>query len=339
MTIRFRRLMRIAPGLNLTISKRSLGLNAGVRGAHISINTKGRITQSVGIPGTGLSNIEIRNLNKKTKKTTRETTHNPSETIEVPKPLPANSPGFFAGKLERNFYQALKSHELTNYYQFFDNPNSNLPAKVLAAHLAMQDDNTFDQAEQYLAEVFQNQDQLLRNRLYRKYVNPILLAIPVAPGISFPSNLSMDAISIIYAEVLQHQNKTQKAKEVLETVTPNQVTAIALAEVETQLGEYQDIIDLTDNLENEDDATAILLVFRGIALREENLLTAAQETFNKVIRTTSRHQDIRHKALLERAKTHLKDNDQTKAKKDLEKILATDFDFPGAKELLDRSQN
>lgn len=326
--------MRIAPGVNLTISKGSLGLNAGVRGAHLSVNTRGRITQSVGIPGTGLSNVEVRTIKKSSKKKTRETTQNPSETFEVPKPLPQNSPGFFAGKLERIFYQALKSHELTNYYQFFINPKSNLPAKVLAAHLAMQSDNTFDEAEHYLEEVFHNQDQLLKNRLYQKYVNPILLQIPIAPGINYPSNLSLDAISIIYAEVLQHQNKTIRAKEVLETITPNQVTAIALAEVETQLGEYQDIIDLTDNLENEDDATAILLVFRGIALREENLLTAAQETFNKVIRTTSRHQDIRHKALLERAKTHLKNNDHTKAKKDLEKILATDFDYPGASELL-----
>lgn len=328
--------MRIAPGLNLTISKRSLGLNAGVRGAHISVNTRGRITQSVGIPGTGLSNIEIRNLNKKSKKKTRQTTKNPSSTLEVTKPLPQRSPGIFASKVERNFYQAVKVHELSNYSQFFDNPKSNLPAKVLAAHLAMQDDKTFNQAEHYLEEVYKNQNELLNNKLYQKYVNPILLAIPVAPGISFPSNLSLDAISIIYAEVLQHQNKNSKAKEVLETVTPNQVTAIALAEVETQLGEHQEILDLTDNLENEDDATAILLVFRGIALRELNLFTAAQETFGKVIRTTSRHQDIRHKALLERAKTHFKENDRTKAKKDLEKILATDFDYPGVRELLDK---
>jgi tetratricopeptide (TPR) repeat protein len=335
MTIRFRRLLRIAPGINLTVSKRSLGLNAGVRGAHISVNTKGRITQSVGIPGTGLSSVNISTPSARKNKKTRETVDNPQTTIEVPKPLPTISPGIFAGSTERNFYQAVKQHELVNYYQFFTNPKANLPAKVLAAHLALQEDSTFNEAELYLEEIYNNQNKLLKNKLYQKYVNPILLQIPVAPGIHFPSNLSLDAIMVIYAEVLQHQNNNKKAKEVLETVTPNQVTAIALAEVETQLGEYDQVIELTNNLENVDDATAILLVFRGIALREEKLPTASIETFNKVIRTTSRHQDIRHKALLERAKTYLSDDQPAKARKDLEKILSTDFDFPGAKELIE----
>ena len=329
--------MRIAPGLNLTISKRSLGLNAGVRGAHLSVNTRGRITQSVGIPGTGLSNINISTPSKRgrnKKQSTRQTTNNPSNAVEVPKPLPSRSPGIFSSRIEREFFKAVRNHDLAQYQLLFDDPRSNLPAKVMAAHLAMADDRTFDLASQYLAEVYDNQSELLNNKLYQKYVEPVLLAIPIAPGISFPSNISLDAISIIYAEVLQHQNKQKRAKEVLETVTPNQVTAIALAEVETQLGEYDQVLDLTDNLENEDDATAILLVFRGIALRERDLFTASLETLGKVIRTTSRHQDIRHKALLERAKTHLKNNSNAKAKQDLEKILATDFEYPGVMELL-----
>lgn len=336
MTLRFRRLMRIAPGLNLTISKRSLGLNAGVRGAHLSVNTRGRVTRSVGIPGTGLSDIKIANLNKKKKsgRSTRQTTNNPQETFEIAKPKPERSPGIFAGRVERAFFRALKQHKLSEYKTFFENYKSNLPAKVLAAHVAMQSDETIHEAEDYLAEVYKNSSYLLSNKLYRKYVQPILLQVPIAPGISFPSNLSLDAITIIYSEVLQHQNKQKLAKEVLETVTPNQVTAIALAELETQLGEYDQVLQLTDNLENQDDATAILLVFRGIALRELDLYTASIEILNKVIRTTSRHIDIRHKALLERAKTHLKNNDKTRAKKDLEKILATDFDYSGAQELL-----
>jgi tetratricopeptide (TPR) repeat protein len=341
MTIRFRRLMRIAPGLNLTISKRSLGLNAGVKGAHLSVNTRGRVTRSVGIPGTGLSDINISTPGKRRKSSqvTRETTNNPQETFEIAKPIPNKSPGIFAGRVEREFFKALRQHNLSNYQLLFENSKSNLPAKVLAAHLAMQSDETFAESERYLKEVVDNSSQLLANKLYHKYVEPILLAIPIAPGVVFPSNLSLDAISIIYAEVLQYQNKLSEAKAVLETVTPNQVTAIALAEVETQLGEYEQILELTDNLENEDDATALLLVFRGIALRERDLYTASIETFNKVTRTTSRNIDIRHKALLERAKAHLKNNSKAKAKSDLEKILSTDFDYPGVQELLKEITN
>jgi hypothetical protein len=41
--------------LRLNFNKRSVGISAGVRGARYSINSDGRRTRSVGIPGTGLS--------------------------------------------------------------------------------------------------------------------------------------------------------------------------------------------------------------------------------------------------------------------------------------------
>ena len=64
MGLRFRRSIKIAPGLKLNINKNSVGLSAGVKGAHISVNSKGRVTKSVGIPGTGISYVETSNLNK-----------------------------------------------------------------------------------------------------------------------------------------------------------------------------------------------------------------------------------------------------------------------------------
>lgn len=53
-SFRFRRSVRIAPGVRLNINKRSVGVSAGLRGARVSVNSDGRSTRSVGIPGTGL---------------------------------------------------------------------------------------------------------------------------------------------------------------------------------------------------------------------------------------------------------------------------------------------
>ena len=53
-SFRFRRTVKIAPGVRLNINKKSVGLSAGVTGARISKNTDGQGTRSVGIPGTGL---------------------------------------------------------------------------------------------------------------------------------------------------------------------------------------------------------------------------------------------------------------------------------------------
>ena len=65
MGFRFRRTFKILPGVKFVVGKRSVGLNVGTRGAHVSINSKGKITRSIGIPGTGLSDVEITDLNKK----------------------------------------------------------------------------------------------------------------------------------------------------------------------------------------------------------------------------------------------------------------------------------
>lgn len=53
-SFRFRRTVKIAPGIRLNINKKSIGLSAGVPGARISKNSDGRSTRSVGVPGTGL---------------------------------------------------------------------------------------------------------------------------------------------------------------------------------------------------------------------------------------------------------------------------------------------
>jgi hypothetical protein len=53
--MRFRRSIKVAPGLKLNVNKKSVSLTAGKRGAHVTVNTKGQRTTSVGAPGTGLS--------------------------------------------------------------------------------------------------------------------------------------------------------------------------------------------------------------------------------------------------------------------------------------------
>ncbi len=52
---RFRRSVKVAPGVRLNFGKRSAGVSIGPRGAKLSVNTKGQYGKSVGLPGTGLS--------------------------------------------------------------------------------------------------------------------------------------------------------------------------------------------------------------------------------------------------------------------------------------------
>lgn len=68
MGLRFRKSVKIAPGVRLNISKKSVGISAGVKGYRKSINSSGRVTTSIGVPGTGVSYAKTENLKSKKKK-------------------------------------------------------------------------------------------------------------------------------------------------------------------------------------------------------------------------------------------------------------------------------
>ena len=55
MGLRFRKSIKIAPGVKVNLNKKSTSITFGTRGVHHTMNSKGRQTTSVGIPGTGIS--------------------------------------------------------------------------------------------------------------------------------------------------------------------------------------------------------------------------------------------------------------------------------------------
>lgn len=57
MGFRFRRSIKLLPGIRLNVSKSGVSTSIGVPGAHVSIGPKGTRT-TVGIPGSGISYSE-----------------------------------------------------------------------------------------------------------------------------------------------------------------------------------------------------------------------------------------------------------------------------------------
>lgn len=72
MGFRFRRSVKILPGVKLNFSKRGVSTTVGVRGARYTMGSGGRRTASVSIPGTGISNVTTWNK-KSAKKASRST--------------------------------------------------------------------------------------------------------------------------------------------------------------------------------------------------------------------------------------------------------------------------
>lgn len=59
MGLKFRKSINISNNLKLNINKDSVGFTVGTKGAHYTVNSKGRTTTTVGLPGTGLSYSDI----------------------------------------------------------------------------------------------------------------------------------------------------------------------------------------------------------------------------------------------------------------------------------------
>ena len=108
-SLRFRRSVKIAPGLRLNFNKNSMGLTLGPRGAHYTVNTSGRVTTSVGLPGTGLWYQDSYNKNTVAKTSTRRSSRNSNrvddsaediESANLPEPS-YDQPGILAKSPER----------------------------------------------------------------------------------------------------------------------------------------------------------------------------------------------------------------------------------------------
>lgn len=67
MALRLGKSFKVAPGVRVNLSKSGVGMSAGVRGARIGVNSKGKTYSSVGIPGTGIYSTSYSKSGKKRK--------------------------------------------------------------------------------------------------------------------------------------------------------------------------------------------------------------------------------------------------------------------------------
>lgn len=76
MGLRFRKSISIIPGVKLNFGKTGMSVSTGVPGFRKTFHTSGRVTTSVGIPGTGLYYVDTKNTrtqNNRRIKTRQET--------------------------------------------------------------------------------------------------------------------------------------------------------------------------------------------------------------------------------------------------------------------------
>jgi tetratricopeptide (TPR) repeat protein len=340
--------MKLMPGVRLNFNKDSLGMSFGVPGARYTINSKGRRTMTTGLPGTGLYNVETLSTGRKSART-EEVEQSESYGFGSYDPPKSMQPGFFAFKAEREFYMFLRdifkwdeedtADEVIEKARILREkfPTLKWPLYLLQLLYAVRGSSVDDAiAYGWSKELWANRTEAFNNGYVEKYFAGITLQVQITPGISTNTIYDEQTLGHIIIELLQLMGKTDEAFAILHEMDPDQLVAISLADLEITDKDYDGAIETTEDVENDDDATAMLLILRGIAFREKKMHDASLECFKRALASKKRDEKLLHRALFERAETYMQLKKKAMAVKDLEKILVDDSDYPEVEKLLNK---
>lgn len=328
MGFRVQKSFRVAKGVRLSLSKSGIGLSVGVPGARYSVHSTGRRTASVGVPGSGVRYQVTRGVGRARSRST-QTPGAPAD-----RPVVGAKPGLFAPKGEKALHRAIVANEPAAIAAAGEGfPDFRSVAYAVAGFLLIEKDRP--RARELLKVIFDSGQDPSTHPFFQKYIGGSNAGVPIAHGVMALLPLNRDAVGLILAELLQDAGDVEAAIQVVEQLEPSTYAAVSLAELYTIAGRPKEAIELTEDVTNEDDASALLCVFRGQALHDLGYHDAALVAFKEALRSKSRPEEIRHLALSERARSYEALGRRAMARKDLERILAEDFDYEGLRERID----
>lgn len=330
MGFRVRRSVKIAPGVRLNVSTKSVGVSAGVRGARVSVNSSGRTTRTVGIPGTGISHTSV----STTGGNSRARQQTPQPQTVAPKKV---KPGLMAPAWEKQLYKQLTGVPDAAVIHGIGQQNAVVAptaamVELLRVCLPAED---VSRVRALLKWLFDSGYDPASDAFIGKYVDASRVTIPVATGISAVSGWDRQAIGLLAAELEQAAGNRHGAIAIVEQLEPTTVAAVSLAELYAEEERWEDIVDLTNGLANDDEAATFLLIQRGTALRERGFYEAARESLKEALRVRSRPSELRNLAWIARGHTYLAEGKKAMARKDYERVLADDASYPGLGAMLE----
>lgn len=322
---RMRKSIKIAPGVRMNFSKSGIGYSAGVKGYRVTKRADGRIQRTASVPGTGISHV------------TTSGSSRTSSARRSPQPAPpaarAAKPGVLAPRGEKELYKALQSKDL-NVMERVGQEHADFafPAATITGLLKLAaGDET--RARELLGWAFATGRDPAADPFISKYV-AARFTLKVVEGAAAELGLDRSAVGLALAELHQEAGDIASAVEVVEQLEPTTFAALSLAELYSLAERHDEVVALTNGIANEDDATALLCVFRGVAFREQGFFDAAREAFKEALKSKKREAVVRHRALFERARTYEAEGKRGMARKDLERIMAEDSGYDGLAEAL-----
>lgn len=348
MAFRVNRSFSIVPGVRFRLNKRSVGLTLGKGPFNYTVNSRGRRTSSVGIPGTGMyfqqgtggtpyrrrSTAPADTPTPETEPEPEYITGTAAEAIATS--LRTRRPGWFAPKGEKALHRALATQDEAALGTIADSGGRYAVASnsLLAIVGSCDDDAGLERRARAIYAALAAGDPGA-DPFIRKYAPGLSTFVPVTEQVGAELPMNRMGLALLYVETLQELGRLEDAADYVAGLERNEVTALSLAELWIALERWPEVIDLTTGVTNADDFTALMLVYRGIAFREQGYHDAAREAFRDALRSKKRSPLVRHLALFARSQCSVAQRRFAAARKDLETILNENPSYDGLQAALD----
>ena len=354
MGIRFRKSVRLGKGVRFNVSSRSVGMSFGVRGARYSVNSSGRRTTSVGIPGTGLYAVSTKGSGSR-----GAPQRGSSRTLSGGPPTSQSAPvtpdlaervipkaGLLASAAEKQFRTGLVAY-LQNRWE---DAVAAFESTVLA-DVRNVSDNFFlaatltrlkrygDAASQF--EVVVASDIPLPDGLMQKYVpGQMTIELPITEHVSatvgFDSIGATLALAEVYQELGRHEEAIGLVQRLHEILPDDSAIRLSLADLLYDDDDFAGLVELTNGVENQDDVTLATLHLRAKGLANERLVEPAAEVLSACLRrTAARDPELLKEIRYNRAEAYELLGNSRKAKADWSKLVADDPFYRDARSRLE----
>ena len=319
---RFRKKIKLLPGVDLNISKTGFSFSIGPDKAHITTGTHGT-TLYFNLPGSGAYyQKKIGGKNKDTENGDKaEDALKVGFTDRLTTPPP-----------ELSLLDALRELNDGNTEKAFEHARQeprNADGAFLAGYLALRLGH-YQDAIEYLNEALRKREEL--GKTFEKYKLEFAVGLPITEEINVQLTPTENSILIALAETYRQMEMPEAAIEVLMDLHQRDpedlIVRLSLAELlderypDAQQAQQQ-IVQLAEGVHNESPIHAALMYYRGMALRKLGLLEGALDTFNKALR---RHKDYPDDLLTalryERALVYEATGEAKKAREEFEKVYA-----------------
>ena len=324
--MRFRRSVKILPGVRINFNKNSTGLTLGPRGAHYTINSSGRRTTSYGIPGTGIWWQDSYNPNSKRRRAARE--------VEEAEPLYEKDvelkpkPNLLSKKYEREIYDALLEMDKEKFSQIAQNyPEAEIFAKFMMVTIMVRNPETGREGLKIGEEVWARREELLNNPMYRKYAPGVKSQMQIVPGIYYKGPYTAHLLGYVLSELYQVDNQFDKSEAILKEISPDFLTPMALLEIDFLQKRYQKVIDATDNPSLGSNEDVAKQMYRAMAFRESGQPDEAILLLSEIIKLRSVDKSLNYRSRYERGLAYAKAGQSKKALADFHFVLAKEGEY------------